>query len=55
MDYLEGYYWATYNGHRDIWLAVGSDYEGGEQNFQCAVGGDVVKMSELEDMEKINE
>ena len=50
MEYLEGYYWATYKGQRHIYVAIGSDYEGGEQNFQCVRGGDVVKVSELSNL-----
>jgi hypothetical protein len=50
MEYLEGYFWATCEGQRRIYLAIGSDYEGGEQNFQCVRGGDVVKRSELSNL-----
>lgn len=57
MAYYEygGYYWATCWGQRKIWIAIGSDVEGGEQNFQCTVGGDVVRVSKLSNIVKVEE
>jgi hypothetical protein len=55
MEEYKGYYWATYQGHRDIWVAIGSDTRGGEQNFQCTVGGEVVKVSTLSNIVKVEE
>jgi hypothetical protein len=51
----EGYYWATYRERRAVWIAVGSDTKGGEQNFQCFLGHEIVKVSELSDIVKIEE
>jgi len=52
--YTEGaYYWATYRGVRRVWIAVGSYEKGGEQNFQCTVGHDVVPVSKLSNIVEV--
>lgn len=50
-----GLYWATYQGQRDIWSAIGEYYEGGEQNFQRLHDNYVTQVSNLSNIVKCEE
>lgn len=55
MKTYYGFYWATFRGVRDIWRAVGKESEGGEQVFQCYMGHEVARLSQLMSLVKVEE